>query len=196
MSRVLRAREIISRPVVTMAGEDVAQVKDVVYSASGGDLSGFTLAGRGMFSGPLDRALALPAVAALGDAAVMITGEDALEPVQDVLDRATSSGGPGGNALGARLLTDDGDEIGTVVDFIIRLSGKPSLNGDVIGCEVVVTHGPLGAGNHAFVPMPDALTASGEHVIVPAAAIDFSTSDFSALEGRVRDFRSHQEGVQ
>jgi sporulation protein YlmC with PRC-barrel domain len=30
MSRLMRASEIEKRPVVTMAGEDVAQVKDIV----------------------------------------------------------------------------------------------------------------------------------------------------------------------
>lgn len=43
----MRTSEATKRPVVTLAGEDVAQVKDVVYAAGGGAVGGFTLAGRG-----------------------------------------------------------------------------------------------------------------------------------------------------
>ena len=42
--RLMRTSEITKRPVVTMAGEDVAQLKDVGYSADGGSVGGFTLA--------------------------------------------------------------------------------------------------------------------------------------------------------
>lgn len=196
MSRLVKAADIIKRPVVTMAGDDIAQVKDVIYSAQGGEIGGFTLAGRGLFAGPLDRALAWSSVAALGDAAVMISGDDVLEPVQDVLDRSTSAGGRGGNAIGARLMTDDGDELGTVVDFILRVSDEP-LHGDVIGCEVTSSGGALGEkGTHAFVPLPDVLAASGEHVMVPARAKDFAARDVDALDRAATDFRKQQEGTQ
>ena len=47
----MRCSQITTRPVVTMAGEAVAQIKDVVYAADGGEVAGFTLAGRGIFSG-------------------------------------------------------------------------------------------------------------------------------------------------
>lgn len=198
MSRVVRASDIIKLPVVTMAGDDVAQVKDVIYSAAlGGELAGFTLAGRGIFAGPLDRALAWSSVAAVGEAAVMISGDDVLEPVQDVLDRSASTSGQGDNELGAQLLTDDGGDLGTVVDFVVRITDEPSLHGDVIGCEVVSSGGGLGdKGTHAFVPLPSVLAASGEHVIVPAKAKDFATGDLAALEGAATDFRTQQEGAQ
>ncbi len=57
MSRLMRTSEITQRPVVTMAGDDVAQIKDIVYAADGGSVRGFTLAGRGLFSGPLSTVL-------------------------------------------------------------------------------------------------------------------------------------------
>ena len=43
-----------------MRGEDIAQVKDIVYAADGGAVVGFTLAGRGMFSGPMKQGLTWP----------------------------------------------------------------------------------------------------------------------------------------
>jgi len=51
----MRTSEVIGRPVVTLNGQDIAQIKDVVYSAGGGAVGGFTLAGRGLFSGPLSK---------------------------------------------------------------------------------------------------------------------------------------------
>lgn len=66
MSRLMRTSEVTKRPVVTLSGEDVAQIKDVVYSAGGGAVGGFTLAGRGLFSGPSKQALAWASVMALG----------------------------------------------------------------------------------------------------------------------------------
>lgn len=40
--RLMRTSEIAQRPVVTMAGEDIAQIKDVVDAPDGGSVSGCT----------------------------------------------------------------------------------------------------------------------------------------------------------
>ena len=93
MSRLMRSSEITGRPVVTMAGDDIAQIKDIVYSSGGGAVAGFTLAGRGLFAGPLKQGLSWSAVAALGAAAVMVADEAALAPVDDVLHASSASGG-------------------------------------------------------------------------------------------------------
>ena len=66
MSRLMRTSEVARRPVVTRHGADVSQIKDVVYGPGGGGVGGFTLAGRGLFSGPLKQALAWSSVLALG----------------------------------------------------------------------------------------------------------------------------------
>ena len=66
MSVLMRSSEISKRPVVTFAGEDVAQIKDIVYAANGGEIGAFTLAGRGLFAGPLKVGLPWAAVAGLG----------------------------------------------------------------------------------------------------------------------------------
>ncbi len=80
MSRLMRTSDLMKHPVVTLGGEDVAQVKDIVYSASGGAVGGFTLAGRGRLSGPLKQALAWSSVMALGPDAIMIRDEDVNRP--------------------------------------------------------------------------------------------------------------------
>ena len=45
MSTLLRARDLAKLPVVTYGGEDVAQLKDIVYAGNGGQVTAFTLAG-------------------------------------------------------------------------------------------------------------------------------------------------------
>ena len=59
MSLLMRATEVIKRPVVTLAGEDVAQIKDIVYAGAAGEVAGFTLNGRGLLAGPLKTVAAL-----------------------------------------------------------------------------------------------------------------------------------------
>ncbi len=93
MTRLMRTSEIASLPVVTLAGDDIAQVKDVVFSADGGAVSGFTLAGRGLLSGPLKEGLAWAKVVGLGPDAVMIADADSLEPVADVAGGRDLRGG-------------------------------------------------------------------------------------------------------
>jgi uncharacterized protein YrrD len=111
--RLMRASGIVKRPVVTMRGEDIAQVKDIVYAAQGGAVGGFTLAGRGMFAGPMKLGLTWDAVAALGADAVMISDESALEATSVVFDAAASSGRAGGDVLGSQVLTDSGVDLGS-----------------------------------------------------------------------------------
>ena len=91
--RLMRSSDIAQRPVVTLDGDDVAQVKDIVYAADGGSVSGFTLAGRGVFAGPLKEGLPWTAVLGLGADAVMIADTDAFQPVDSL--PGTSSGGSG-----------------------------------------------------------------------------------------------------
>ena len=106
--RLMRTSEITKRPVVTMAGDDVAQIKDVVYAAGGGRIGGFTLAGRGLFSGPLKEGLSWESVSALGADAVMIRDEHVLQPAKEVVDASRASGGSGANVLGSQVLSDAG----------------------------------------------------------------------------------------
>lgn len=40
MTQVVRARELIAKPVVTLGGDDVAEVRDVVYDSERGELLG------------------------------------------------------------------------------------------------------------------------------------------------------------
>lgn len=194
MSVLLRSSEIIKLPVVTFAGEDIAQVKDVVYAANGGQVGGFTMNGRGLFAGPLNRALPWSGVVGLGPDAVIIAGGDALTDVESLLTGAASSGAGAGDILGSQVLTDDGTALGVVVDVVIGVSGGGDSQADVVGYEIDPSDALGGGKNRLFIPLPDTLAASGEHLMVPAAARDFVTDDLAGFGAAVDDFRRHLSG--
>ena len=194
MSRLMRSSEITKRPVVTMAGNDIAQIKDIVYSADGGTVAGFTLAGRGLFAGPLKQGLVWSAVVALGAAAVMVADEAALTPVDDLLDESSASGGSGGNVLGSRVLTDSGTDLGAVVDVVLEVEGADRGLCDVVGYEIESSVALDSGGSTLLIPLPDTLAASGEHLMVPASATDFVRRDLAGFGAAVADFRAQLAG--
>lgn len=193
MTVLMRATEIMKRPVVTLAGEDVAQIKDVVYSADGGAVGGFTLAGRGLFSGPLKQALAWSSVMALGPDAVMIRDETAFTSTAEVLDAAAASGSSGGNVLGSDVLTDTGTLLGKVTDVILEVANPEAPTCDVVGYEMEASEALGTHGERVFLPLPDTLSASGEHLIVPDSTKDFVAHDLAGFGAAVEAFR-HQLG--
>ena len=187
----MRTSELAKRPIVTLAGEDVAQIKDVVFSAGGGAVGGFTLAGRGLFAGPAGEALPWAAVIALGSDAVMIDDASALQPQRTVLDDSAASGGSGGDVIGSQALTDSGTDLGRVVDVIIEVQGARGGRCDVIGYEIEASEALGTKGTRVLIPLPDTLAASGEHLILPAAAKDYVSDDLAGFGAAVEAFRVH-----
>lgn len=193
MSQLMRTSEVAGRAVVTMAGEDVAQIKDVVYSAAGGAVGGFTLAGRGLFSGPLKQALAWSSVTALGPDAVIIRDEAVFTSTSDVLDASAASGGSGSNVLGSDVLTDTGTLLGKVSDVILEVTNTEAPTCDVVGYEVEPSEALGTHREKVFLPLPETLSASGAHLIVPDSAKDFVAHDLTGFGAAVGAFR-HQLG--
>ena len=200
----MRTSEIASLPVVTLAGDDVAQVKDVVFSADGGAVAGFTLAGRGLLSGPLKDALAWGNVRGLGPDAVVIDGPEVLEPVDGVIAAARSTGvstGSGGDVLGDRVLTDSGTDLGKVSDVVIQYDNGSGAPCDVVGYEIEASEALKAStsGNakstRLLLPLPDTLAVSSEHVMVPASAEGFVSHDLAGFGAAVQAFRSQLKGT-
>ncbi len=184
MTLLVRAKDVIGRPVVTLGGEDVAQVKDVVYVGEGGSVAGLTLNGRGLLAGPLKTALPWGAVLGLGRNAVMVSDESDLVPRSDLLEQARS--GPGGDVLGSRVLTDTGVDLGEVVDVVVEVSDEA----DVVGYEIDSSSALGKDGRRVFVPLPDTLAVSVEALVVPAAVVDFVTDDLAGFGASVAAFRA------
>jgi sporulation protein YlmC with PRC-barrel domain len=77
MTLLVRARDLIGRPVVTLDGDDVGQIRDIVYAESTGSVVGFTLAGRTMLSGPMRETLPWKHIHSVGRHAVASWRESA-----------------------------------------------------------------------------------------------------------------------
>jgi len=200
MDRLMRASEIIKRPVVTMAGDDIAQIKDIVYGEGGGAVVGFTLAGRGLLAGPLKQTLPWRSVSALGADAVMIMSEAALgsaEALHSELSAAPAvvHGSPR-DVLGSEVLTDDGSALGSVVDVIIEVGDPGRDRCDVVGYEISASDALGTKGTRLLIPLPDTLAASGEHLIVPASAKDFVQDDLAGFGAAIEDFRAQLGGTR
>lgn len=185
MTVLMRAKELIKRPVVTLAGEDVAELKDIVYAGEAGEVAGFTLNGRGLFAGPSKSALPWTSVHGLGRHAVMITDESVLEDRKAVLEKAARSGG-GGDVLGSQVLSDSGTDLGKIVDVILEIGDKA----DVVGYEIDSSPALGKDGRTVLIPLPDALAVSGEALMVPASAVEFVSDDLSGFGAAVDAFRA------
>jgi len=73
--------------VVTVGGgEDVAEVRDVIYSPEAGRLVGVTLNKRGFLAGRSHEVLPVEAIHAVGQTAVMVLDESSLVAPQDAPD--------------------------------------------------------------------------------------------------------------
>jgi sporulation protein YlmC with PRC-barrel domain len=182
MTLLMRATEVMKRPVVTLHGDDIAQVKDIVFEGTGGSVGGFTLAGRGLLAGPMREALPWAAVHALGPHAVMIADETVLQDREAVIAAAQARES---DVMGSRVITDDGIDLGPVSDVILEVGDVA----DVIGYEVDSTEA-LGRDNkRVLIPLPDVLAVSGEALIVPAAATEFVSDDLAGFGAAVHEFR-------
>lgn len=187
-SLLLRATELIGHPVVTIdEGEDVAEVKDVVYGTADAALLGFTLNRRRFLGGPLKQVLTWDRVAALGRSAVMIaTLGDLSEGDRDLVQEV--KGARRRNVIGSEVITDAGQRLGEVTDVVVLLADEPEVVGyEISGSEVLTPR----AGGHVFVPLPETLSVSGEALLVPATVSDFVCDDLAGFGASVERFREH-----
>jgi uncharacterized protein YrrD len=156
MSALLRAGDLPGSPVISLGGDRLAEIKDVVFDRDSGDLLGFTLNDPGFFSGARDDALPMENVHGIGDAAVVVAGPQALVEV----DRLVSAKERRGNdVLADRVLTEEGADLGEVVDVVLDPTHRPPK---VVGYEVEAAD-----GHTVTVPLKDAVAVSGERLVVP-----------------------------
>ncbi|MEV0253795.1 PRC-barrel domain-containing protein [Streptomyces sp. NPDC050732] len=171
---LIPATDLTKRPVVTLDGEAVAQVKDVVLDGAGGRIAGFTLAGRGLLSGPLRKSVPWSAVHALGTDAVMITSADALEDRSAVASGEEASGGL---LRGARVLTDQGVQVGTVLDVVVEAGRE----GRVAGIEMASTEALGRHERKVFLPLGERSAMTGDTLVIPARDTEHAVDELSEL---------------
>lgn len=179
---LVRAHDVTGLPVVSIAtGEDVAEIRDVVYDGEAHRLVGFTLNKRGMFAGRLKVVLSAGAVAAIGPDAVMIDSEVAIddsgEQPAGLVDLGTAR-----PVLGNRVLSADGTDLGEVVAVILSTGDEPSA----VGYELQ----PPDRADTLFIPISAQLALSGENLVLPAAATAFVRNDLAGFGAAVAAYRS------
>ncbi len=140
----MNAAELIGRPVLDLAtATTVGNVDDVVVDPAGRRALGLRLGKKTAAPGDW---LAWERIAAIGPDAVTIEAADRVESfVDDPARRALRGGG----ALGGRVLTDQGREVGVLDDVAIDDGG--GLNSLVVGSMTVPADDLLGIGSYATV---------------------------------------------
>jgi uncharacterized protein YrrD len=180
MKLLVTASEITGLPVVTVTGgEDVAEVRDVIYSPERGSLVGLTLNKRGFLRGRRRQVLPDELIHAIGKDAVMVRDASALvEPGK--APREVGKPATDRNVLGDDVLTEGGLSLGKVRDLVLVVGSK----GEVVGYEI-----EKGEGGTAYIPLPAQLSVSGSALVVPAATQEFVRDDLVGLGGAVDEFR-------
>lgn len=181
MKLLMNASQIGGLPVVTIrGGEDVAEVRDVIYSPDAGRLVGLTLNKRGFFSGRSRDVLPADAIHAIGKDAVMVTDETCLVAPADAPE-AVARPPAERNVLGDDVLTESGVSLGTVRDLALIVGSS----GEVVGYEI-----DKAGGGRGYIPLPAQLAISGTTLVVPDVTEEFVTNDLVGLGAAVDEFRS------
>jgi uncharacterized protein YrrD len=192
MNELRTARSLTTLPVVTLGGDAVAHVKDTLFDTAAGHVTGFTLSGRGLLSGMLKQSLPWTAVHSLGHDAVMIADAGALADTPVAVARREAREG---RVLHAKVLTDEGAEVGTVLDVIV----EGGTSGRVVGFRIAAGKGlAQGSGrrrHRVYVPRGETLTVSGRALVIPAEATRYVADDLPAFAARVDAFDEGHEGT-
>jgi uncharacterized protein YrrD len=188
MKVLLRGTDLVGLPVVTLAGEDIAEVRDVLFDPQSGQVLGFTLNKRGRLAGRMKEVLTREQIHAVGPAAVMVRADVTLGPPS--ASAPTGRDGPG-DVIGDRVMTDSGVQVGTVSDVVID-----TANGSVVGYEVRSADEPKQRkGRRSYLPLPETGAVSGEALIVPASAVDYISTDFAGFAEAIERFRQMLRGT-
>lgn len=186
MKELVRGTDLVGLPVVTLAGEDIAEIRDVMFDGEAGHVVGFTLNKRSrLLGGRLREILRADQLHALGPDAAMVPTDVDLSADSDV----ASSGG-GGDVIADTVMTDSGVRVGTVTDVVVDTG-----TGKVVGYEVRPVDEPDGRkGRRSYLPLPETGAVSGEALIVPAGAVDYIANDLAGFAEAVDSYRDQLRG--
>lgn len=185
MTLLLRTSEVVKLPVVTIrGGEDVGEVRDIVYSAEQGHIIGLTLNKRGFLRGRLREVLPAENIHAIGRDAVMIEDETSALVPPDEAPPEVAEPQVDRDVLGAEVVTDAGVRLGTVTDLIIRAGER----GEVVGYEVRRE----GSKESWLIPRPAQLAVSGDALLVPNDIEQYARTDLSSFDDAVTSYRDEE----
>lgn len=180
MSVLMLASAINGLPVVSVAdGEDLAEVRDVIYDPALGRLVGMTLNKRGFLAGRCKNVLPAASVRAIGADAVTVPDGSAVISPADAPDDVAAPP-KDRNVLGNDVLTEGGTSLGAVSDLVVEVGGT----GEVVGYQITTADKAV-----RYVPLPAQLAVSGAALVVPDTAQEFVRDDLVGLGGAVASFR-------
>jgi uncharacterized protein YrrD len=175
---LLRGRDVVGSPVVSIAsGDDLAEVRDVVFDPNQGLITGFTLNQRGRFKGRLRALLPIDTVAAVGTDAVMVASDDALVDPDDAPATVTAARRED-DVLHDLVVTASGRQLGTVQDVVLLGGPTPRVVGFEIG------GGDVGTG---LIPVGQQEGVSGSALIVPDGFESRVRTDLTGLAAELVD---------
>ncbi len=178
--------DLPGRPIVPIdCGDDIAEVKDVVFDSVSHRLIGFTLNKRGWFRGTLKATLPRESVTAIGPVAVMV---DAASSLVDASNSAESLdvSSHGVTVIGTRVLSAGGDDLGLISDIVFETGPAPVA----AGYQITTDDGSI------FVPISAQLALSGENLVLPESATAFIRHDLAGFGAAVTDYRKTLESSQ
>lgn len=179
MTDLVKATDLIGRSVLTLTGDDIGEVKDVVLGLDDVALRGFTLRKHGVLGGPLPETLPWAGVHAVGADAVMIDDVDALRT------DALAPGSGADSMVDIDVLTDHGDRLGRLVDVVIE-PGEPAK---VVGFEILYERDEADREPRVMIPVSEMVAVSGRALVVPNAATSYLSDDLAGLGAGLEGFR-------
>ncbi|MGH9271570.1 MAG: PRC-barrel domain-containing protein, partial [Ilumatobacteraceae bacterium] len=145
MTTLLRGKDVAGFPVVDVStGDDVAEVRDLIFDPSKGQVTGFTLGNRGLFGGRRRELLAAEAITSIGTHAVMVDSVDAITDPADAPNDVSSSVERSADVTNDMVVTESGRELGRVRDVVLEGGGRPR----VVGFEITRS-----SGGDGFIPV-------------------------------------------
>lgn len=173
MTRLLRGKDVAGFPVVDVStGDDVAEVRDLIFDPSQGRVTGFTLGNRGLFGGRRRELLPAEAISSIGSHAIMVDSVSAISDPADAPHEVASSVERSADVTDDMVITESGRELGRVRDVVVAGGGRPR----VVGFEI-------GGGNcgDGYIPIGTHTAVSASALIVPDGFEHRVRSDLSAL---------------
>lgn len=176
MSALLRGKDVSGLPVVDLStGEDIAEIRDLVFDPSRGGIGGFTLAKRGFLGRRLKQVLPVETIRSVGTHAVTVDSADSIsEPADQPMPTVDRSADVTDNMV----VTESGRELGKVRDVVLVGGRRPHVVGFEIG------GGPAGNG---FVPIHTHTALSSSTLIVPDGFENRVRTDLTGLAGEIME---------
>lgn len=174
------ASELRGRPVVAIdCGDDIAEIKDVVFDPISHRLEGFTLNKRGWFRGKLKATLPAPSIAAIGPVAVMVSSADDLVDRREAPEPLET---PKHNVpvMDSTVMSAGGESLGTISDVVLETGPSPIAAGYKVDSE----------NGEVFVPISAQMSLSEDNLILPEEAQAFVRNDLAGFGAAVLDYRA------